>query len=114
MRTRKEILIDLVRNNGKLSVLRQELSQYPWDSEKPLYTINSEDISRVLTRYSQNMLDEEMLEDWANAIEGREDLGFGEEKIQEIISEIANPVLFGSISKEKVEAYKRELQSQGG
>lgn len=112
MRTRKEILIDLARNKIETSSLTEELSHYTWDSDKPLYTINSEDICRVLETYSQNIIEDKILETWANAIECREDLGFESEELQEIINEIANPVLFGSISIEKIETYKAKLQSQ--
>ncbi|MGB7069313.1 MAG: hypothetical protein WBD22_07445 [Pyrinomonadaceae bacterium] len=110
MRERKEILIDLVKNNGDVFGLVQELAQYPWDAESSLYTINAEDISKMLARYSQSIIAAKTLEDWANAIEGRDDLGFEGEEIQEIISQIANPVLFGHISKEKAETYKRQLR----
>lgn len=111
MRTRKDILIDLVRNENDIPRLTRELSHYPWDSEDILYTINSEDIRTILEIYLENTLDPKTLEDWANAIECREDLGFESAGLQEIINELANPVLFGSLSHERIAAYKDKLQS---
>ena len=106
MRTRKEILIDLVQNKKEISSLTHELSQYSWDSEEPLYIISAQDIYTVL-----DILDAETLENWANAIESREDLGFEKVELQEMIHEIANPILFGNISNEKVKNYKKQLKS---
>ena len=105
MRKRKEILIDLVQNKGEISSLIEELSHYSWDSDNPLYVVSAQDIYKVL-----DILDAEMLENWANALESREDLDFESEEIQEMIHEIANPVLFETVSNEKVEGYKRKLQ----
>ena len=52
MRSRKDILKDLLLLQGSIEVLEKELSQYPWDIEKPLLKINVEDFSTVLDRKS--------------------------------------------------------------
>lgn len=111
MRTRNEILSDLVANKGEIAGLTEELSHYSWDCEDPLYTINPDDIYKVLNQYSQGNVDSKTIEDWANAIESRDDLDFENEEIHEIITEIANPVLFGNISDERVEHYRKKLPS---
>jgi hypothetical protein len=97
MRTRKEILTDLIQNKGEVSSLTQELSQYSWDSDETLCVVGLQDILRLL-----DTSDAMAIEDWANAVEGREDLDFENEEIQEIIHELANPELFGILSKEKI------------
>ena len=112
MRIRKEILIDLVQNKREVSSLKKELSYYPWDCEKPLYTVDWDDISGVLDQYLLGITDSSSLENWANAIESREDLDFENEEVQQIIIEIANPILFGLITREKIENYRKKLRTQ--
>lgn len=109
MRTRKEILIDLVQNKKEISDLTKELSHHSWDYDEPLYIVTAQDVYNVL-----NTLDAETLENWANAIESREELDFENEELQEMIHELANPILFGTISNEKIESLKKHLQSLYG
>jgi hypothetical protein len=95
MRERKEILIDLVQNPHENSILAKELSVYPWDCDETLYIITSEDIRSVLDQFALNIIDEKVLEDWANAVECREDLGYENDELDEIIFELANPDISG-------------------
>ncbi len=43
-------------------------------------------------------------------LEGREDLGFENATLEEIMNEIANPILFGKLSEEKVLEMRMRLQ----
>lgn len=106
MRTRKEILTDLVQNKRDVLSLTKELSSYSWDYDEPLYVITARDIEKAL-----NTFNAESLENWANAIECREDLDFESDELKEIVHEIANPVLFGAMSNERAESLKRQLKS---
>lgn len=102
MRSRKDILKDLLLLQGSIEVLEKELSQYPWDIEKPLLKINVEDFSTVLKRSLNNEIDFETLSNWANAIECRDDIEFENEEMQEIIFELANPEINGEITKKRL------------
>lgn len=102
MRNRMEILNSLILLQGDIKVLKKELSQYPWDIDKPLLMINVYDLSKVLKRVINNEIDFETLINWANEIECREDLEFANETIQEIIFELANPEINGEINKERL------------
>ena len=102
MRNRAKILKELALLQSDVKILKEELSQYPWDTEKPLFKINTADFSMVLKRSIINEINFETLTNWANAIECRDDLEFENEKMQEIIFELANPEINGEITKERL------------
>jgi hypothetical protein len=105
MRTRKEILTDLILYKKELGTIQKELSIFAWYSNTPLVILNTTEIKEVFDNYLNENISNEELDDWANAIEMREDIGFGSDKIKEIIFNIANPILTESISKQKIEQY---------
>jgi hypothetical protein len=47
--------------------------------------------------YSDGKISSQELEDWANLIESRDDIGFDSKKLQDIIFKLANPILYGKI-----------------
>ena len=110
MRSRKEILKDLVLLKGNIEVLQKELYQYPWDIGKTLLKISTEDFANILRKSINNEIDFETLTNWANAIECRDDLEFTNEEVQEIIFELANPEINGEITKERLNVIISELQ----
>jgi hypothetical protein len=112
MRNRKNILTDLVYINGNLSELQNELSQYSWDIDEPILIISELHFSDILKRGIENKITFEDIEKWANIIECREDLDFENEKMQEIIFELASPEINGKITKESLKKMFVELQSQ--
>lgn len=109
MRSRKEILRDLVLLQGSIEVLQKELAQYSWDIEKPVLKINVEDFSNILKKSINNEIDFETLTNWANALECRDDLEFENEEMQEVIFELANPEINGEITKERLSEIIIEL-----
>jgi hypothetical protein len=114
MRSRKELLKDLALLQDSIEVLEQELSQYPWDIEKPLFKVSVEDFSNVLKRSISNEIRFEALTNWANAIECRDDIEFENEEIHEIIFELANPEINGEITKERLSEIIILLEKQYG
>lgn len=112
LRSRKEILKDLVLLQGDIESLKKELSEYSWDIEKPIFKINVEGFSNILKRSINNEIDFELLTNWANALECRDDLDFENEEIQEIIFELANPEINGKITKDRLDEIINVLQEQ--
>jgi len=109
MRSRMEILKDLVYLQGNLIALKKELSQYSWDIEEPIFSIDKADFLSILNRAINNEVSFNELENWANEIECREDLSFEDEKIREIIFELANPELNVKITKNRLLEIANEL-----
>ena len=54
----------------------QRLREFGWDSDEQLVTLRRADVQRVLDQYLLENLSAKALELWANAIEGRDDIGF--------------------------------------
>ncbi len=102
MRDRRDILLDLVNNKIDTQSLINELSKYSWDCDEPILIIKNEDICKVLKRYIDGALSSDELENWANAIECREDLAFNNDSLEDVINRIANPVLYGANSIDKI------------
>ncbi|GAB6011590.1 hypothetical protein [Viscerimonas tarda] len=109
MRNRTEILKELVLLQDNIKALEKELSQYPWDTDKPLFNISIKDFVNVLKRSLENEIDFETLTNWANAIECRDDLDFSNEEMKEMIFELANPEINGKITKERLNEFLSEI-----
>ncbi len=112
MRTRKEILEDIVSMNGNLCCLENEISSFPWDSEEELIEINSSHLSSVIKGYLEDKVELETLVKWANMIECRDDIGFGNEYHQEVIFELANPEINGETTKDSLKETLAKLENQ--
>ncbi len=102
MKTRIELLKDLITLNRGLKDIQSDLSHYPWDVDETLIIITKADFSNVAQYYLDNKISVDELEDWANAVECREDIDFENEKIKQFVFELANPIIDGEINIEKV------------
>jgi hypothetical protein len=102
MMTRIDFLNSLLKFDQPLSEVTPLLNSFSWDSKGTLVTLKKDHIINILKRYLSNQLSSSDIEDWANAIEGREDIEYErdfEEIIEEAIYELANPFLTSSLSR---------------
>lgn len=106
--TRKQAVTDLVRLRRPLDDALAELRRFPWDSDEELVELGPTELRHALNRYLAGDLTAEGLEDWANAIEGRDDIAFTPQDIIDLITELANPLLYRSLTPENV----RDLASR--
>jgi Ca2+-binding EF-hand superfamily protein len=112
MRSRAELLKDLVLLQGNIESLEIGLSKFAWDSETPLYSISIDDFIFVLKRSLNDEIDFKTLIIWANVLECRDDLEFEKEELQEWVFELANPEINGKITKERLQEIVNILQEQ--
>jgi hypothetical protein len=99
--TRKQLVAELLKGERPPSEILPALSRFGWDSERPLVTLTSTHVAEVLRRYLQGTLTASQVEEWANAVEGREDVDYiGEEGdvLREAVHELANPLLTRELS----------------
>ena len=108
------ILLDLVHFKNNIDTLKNMLSQIGFDSEIELVSMSRDDIVEILQRSLDKKISFLELEEWANLIECREDIGFEDEKTQEMIFKLANPYLYGELDKKKVLSYLNELDEKCG
>jgi len=93
---RKLLLKKLIRFDDPVETMPQLLRPFGWDSDTILVILRREDIIFVLDRYLQSGLSALDVEQWANAIEGREDIGYEAgygSSISATIHTLANPFL---------------------
>lgn len=98
---RQNILKNLVEFSKTLDELSYDLSSLNWDYEEEPFIVYSNQIVEVLNRYIVGEFNSHEIETWANLIECREDIKFEEEKediLENIIYQLANPVLEGDIT----------------
>ena len=93
MRSRREILLDIILLNGELPKLLEEISTFEWDVDEPIVTLTRDNLYKVLHKLKNNEFETNLIEDWANALESRDDLTFENETVKEVIIELANPIL---------------------
>jgi hypothetical protein len=101
LNNRIKVLNNLLFFDKDIKDIKVELSKFNWDSPNELIVCNGDVILNVLHKYLNDEISSDDIEEWANLIESREDIGFINNKIQEIIFELANPLLFYNKSIDK-------------
>jgi hypothetical protein len=98
------MLLSAVALGPDFNAAIEALRQLPWDSPE-LVVLGRKEILSVLQRCQGGQLSPEQVEEWANALEGRDDLGFepaDAELLHEVIFELANPVLTNQLSASRL------------
>lgn len=108
------ILLDLIHFKNNIDTLRNMLSQIGFDSETELVSMSRDNIVEILQRSLDKKISFLELEEWANLIECREDIGFEDKKTQEMIFKLANPYLHGKLDEGHVLSYLNELDEKCG
>jgi hypothetical protein len=94
--TRKTLVERLVRFEGALASTMTALHEFGWDCDEELVSLKPSHIGSVLNRYLSGSVADAEVEAWANAIECREDIEFGD--LIEIVFELANPAITRPLS----------------
>jgi hypothetical protein len=98
---RKNALLSLLCLNRPLDDALGQLHQFSWDSDTELVVLKTSHVQSVLDRFVAGELTSLDVENWANAIEMREDIGIkpgSEALLNQIIFELANPVICAEIT----------------
>lgn len=114
---RQQILRSLLKLDRPLEVVLRDLASVTWDSEEELVTLRPADPVQILSRFKSGGLDAEDVENWANAIEGRDDIGILDDDqgtLKEAIFHLANPDLHGPLTAETAERWIKRLTAVSG
>ncbi|MEA5534804.1 hypothetical protein [Crocosphaera sp. XPORK-15E] len=112
MMTRLELLNALINFNQPLSKILPSLNTFKWDFEQELIILKRQHIIQILNRYLADELSVNDIENWANGIESREDIGYeenDEDFLINIIYELANPYLTQQLSVELAQQLQQKL-----
>ena len=102
MMAKIDILLNLINFAKDMSAIKSNLANIGFNSESELVTITKNTIANILNRVVDKEISYELLEEWANLIECREDIGYEDEILQEIIFGLANPCLYREIDERKI------------
>lgn len=86
----------------------------PWDSAKVLVELESKHIIHALESFLGGTLSERDIENWANAIESREDIGRDpamKSTLDDAIFDLANPTIQGLLTRAAAAKWIASLRS---
>ena len=109
---RIKALRGLIELQESIPVSIGRLRQFPWDSDRALVVLTGNDLARMLDLYLQGELSNMELEQWANALEGRDDIGYEPsmgDNLRRIIFELANPLLATPIEPAQAQRWKEAI-----
>ena len=99
---RRTTLDSLIQLSVPLAAIQSELRKFPWDSEEEFVVLTAADIANVLQRYLDGSVSADTVRDWAETIEGRDDIAFEasqRDTILQSIHELANPLLYEGLNE---------------
>ena len=111
MNDRTEVLNALINLRKPLTVISKALIQFPWDSEE-LVILDANQVKQILEQYLSGEISEDFVEDWANLIECRNDIGFDKKDahlIKELMRVLANPHLTGRLTHNRAKFLIRDI-----
>jgi hypothetical protein len=91
---RADLIAELLCYGRSMPEVLAGLAVYGWDCDKPLADLKVSHICYVLRRYIRAELSASQIEEWANAIECRDDIAYEPSSLErDTIFELANPEL---------------------
>jgi hypothetical protein len=112
MENRYKFLQELFEFEKPLDTISAQLKSLDWDFDGEPLVLEKKHVASALNLYISGAKSANQLERWANLIEMREDIDFGEadEKlINDTIYKLANPELEGELTLERCKQYLNKL-----
>lgn len=107
---RKTVLEGLLALDKPVEEILSALRAYDWDSEVELVRLAPVDITAVLGRFLSGTLSAKDVEDWAEAIEGRDDIDYASpESVPLAVHELANPLITQPLTRQSAEYWIAQL-----
>lgn len=100
--SRRDAVRDLVEWRVPVTESLRRLAGFPWDSDDELVQMTRGHVSSVLRRFLNGEVSAQAVEDWAEAVFMRDDIGFGEppdEVLKEALFELSTPELGHSVDE---------------
>ena len=110
---RIQALRDLLELRRPVGEAVSRLRRFPWDSANELVILTRRSALDMVNRYLGDQLTASEFVEWANALEGRDDVGFedlDEDLLRQFLLEFANPELFEPISTDLAREWSVRLR----
>ena len=105
-----DLVCQLLDCSRPLSAVLVELSKFGWDCDKPLASLTVGHVSAMLSRYLLGDDSTEQVEQWANAVELRDDVSVDlESVVGATLHELANPALACPLTPERASTLLRRV-----
>ena len=111
MNTHHQLLNSLLKLDRPLTEILAPLNSLGWDSPQTFVTLKPQHITQILQSYLNHQITELEIENWANAIESREDIATEEELLEQIIFDLANPLLTNPLTPQLAHHYLTQLET---
>ncbi|MGL5035635.1 MAG: hypothetical protein ACRC6M_17755 [Microcystaceae cyanobacterium] len=114
MNIHHQLLNSLLKLDRPLTEILATLNALGWDSPKTFATLKRQHITHILQSYLNNQITKLEVENWANAIESREDIAtVNDEKelLEQIIFDLANPFLTTPLTPQLAHHYLTQLEN---
>lgn len=112
MSKRKQLVVRLLGEPQEAAVLRESLSHLEWDCEE-VVDLRRRHVVRALDDYLAGVLDAGAVEAWADAVEGRDDIGREsgfELLLNDAIHFLANPDTEGPLTSIEAQCWVAKLR----
>jgi hypothetical protein len=104
---RQRSLLDLIEFSRKPVEMHSVLAEYDWDFEEELVQLERHHVVAVLRLFIAGTISSEEVEDWANLIECRDDVGY--EEVAEVLHVLANPTITHELTRKAAASLIDEL-----
>ncbi len=102
---RVELLRELIAGRSASRDVAARLAVFGWDSDDELVVLRRADVLGIVERYLCGDVTAMAVVEWANAIEGRDDIGYEpgrEDLLRDLVFELANPDMTRQLTPEGV------------
>ncbi len=106
------LLKKIIEADGDIDALIREISHYSWDYTGEPVIMKRSDIKNILLRYVHGEFSECHVHEWADFFELRDDIDYppnDQNVISEIMHELANPEIEGSLTIERARLIVEKL-----
>lgn len=107
---RAAMVRDLIAYRADPQLLAAEINErFGRDCDEALAEISARDVRRMLGGFMNREIEASVVEDWADAIECRDDIEFASPRVREMMHVLANPALEGPLTSDRVADLRLKL-----
>jgi hypothetical protein len=114
---RRDLLVRLLAEPTEAAEIERALAAHGWDAEEALVVLGVDELRRVLDAVADGSLRPDQARSWAEAIEGRDDVGrppATRAAVNDLLHILANPELEGPLDRERAGVLAARLPGARG
>jgi hypothetical protein len=111
---RIQALLDVTRLRQPVEQAAAALADFPWDSDEELVELTRSDAMRLLNAYSDHVLSADDCRRWAEALEGRDDVGLqagAEDALKDLLFELSTPEITEPLTLQRAQHWQTVLRA---